>query len=162
MFDLIRCTIIVAPVVGGSIFIEACDSCTIVAAAQQIRIHKAHACDFYICARGAGHAIIEQVFADLKGSALAHLPSGSFAANSAWLALAAIAFNLVRAAGTIAAGKHARATTATLRTRIINIPARVVISARRITLRLPAAWPWKDAWTTLFHATIGPPRPATT
>jgi hypothetical protein len=109
-----------------------------------------------------GHAIIEQVFADLKGSALAHLPSGSFAANSAWLALAAIAFNLVRAAGTIAAGKHARATTATLRTRIINIPARVVISARRITLRLPAAWPWKDAWTTLFHATIGPPRPATT
>jgi hypothetical protein len=109
-----------------------------------------------------GHAIIEQVFADLKGYALAHLPSGSFAANSAWLVLAAIAFNLVRAAGTIAAGKHARATTATLRTRIINIPARVVISARRITLRLPAAWPWKDAWTTLFHATIGPPRPATT
>jgi hypothetical protein len=29
------------------------------------------------------HAIIEQVIADLKNSALAHLPSGSFAANSA-------------------------------------------------------------------------------
>ena len=83
-----------------------------------------------------GHAIIEQVFADLKGSALAHLPSGSFAANSAWLVLAAIAFNLVRAAGTIAGGKHARATTTTLRSRIVNVPARIVVSARRITVRL--------------------------
>ena len=30
------------------------------------------------------HAIIEQVIADLKNGPLAHLPSGSFAANSAW------------------------------------------------------------------------------
>jgi hypothetical protein len=44
------------------------------------------------------HAIVEQVIADLKASALAQLPSGSFAANSAWLVLAAIAFNLTRAA----------------------------------------------------------------
>jgi hypothetical protein len=41
-----------------------------------------------------GHAIIEQVHADLKGSALAHLPSGVFTANAAWLVLAVIAFNL--------------------------------------------------------------------
>lgn len=109
-----------------------------------------------------GHAIIEQVFADLKGSALAHLPSGAFNANAAWLVLAAIAFNLVRAAGTIAGGTHARATTATLRRRIVNVPARITLSARRITLRLPTAWPWKDAWTSLFHAAIGPPRTATT
>jgi hypothetical protein len=33
------------------------------------------------------HAVIEQVNADLKGGPLAHLPSGKFAANSAWLAL---------------------------------------------------------------------------
>jgi hypothetical protein len=59
MFDLARCTVIAAPVVGGSIFIETCEACTIVVAAQQIRIHKAQACDFYICARGPGHAIIE-------------------------------------------------------------------------------------------------------
>jgi hypothetical protein len=31
------------------------------------------------------HAIIEQVIADLKNSALAHLPSGVFTANAAWL-----------------------------------------------------------------------------
>ena len=49
-----------------------------------------------------GHAIIEQVHADLKNSALAHLPSGKFTANAAWLVLAVIAFNLTRAAATLA------------------------------------------------------------
>ena len=49
-----------------------------------------------------GHAIIEQVHADLKNSALAHLPSGVFTANAAWLVLAVMAFNLTRAAATIA------------------------------------------------------------
>jgi hypothetical protein len=109
-----------------------------------------------------GHAIIEQVFADLKGSALAHLPSGRFNANAAWLVLAVIAFNLTRAAGTIAGGAHARATTATIRRRIINIPARIATSARRITLHLPTAWPWQEPWQAIFDATLGPPRTATT
>ena len=49
-----------------------------------------------------GHAIIEQVHADLRSGPLAHFPSGSFAANGAWLVLATIAFNLTRAAGTLA------------------------------------------------------------
>ena len=106
------------------------------------------------------HAIIEQVIADLKHSALAHLPSGSFAANSAWLALAAIAFNLTRAAGALASSFHAKATTATLRRQLINVAARVTRSARRSTLRLPTAWPWTDQWQRLFRAAIGPPAAA--
>jgi hypothetical protein len=44
------------------------------------------------------HAIVEQVFADWSGGPLAHLPSGSFPANAAWLALAATSHNLLRAA----------------------------------------------------------------
>lgn len=104
-----------------------------------------------------GHAIIEQVFADLKTSALAHLPSGSFAANSAWLVLATIAFNLTRALGTVAGGQHAKATTSTLRRRLITVPARVASSARRLTLHLPSAWPWQDAWQTVFDKALGPP-----
>ena len=48
------------------------------------------------------HAIIEQINADLKASALAHLPSGKYAANAAWLVLAVIAHNLTRAAAVIA------------------------------------------------------------
>ena len=70
------------------------------------------------------HAIIEQVIADLKNGPLAHLPSGSFTANSAWLVLAAIAFNLTRAAGALASAFHARATTATIRAQLINVAAR--------------------------------------
>jgi len=104
-----------------------------------------------------GHAVIEQVHADLKSSALAHLPSGVFTANAAWLVLAVIAFNLTRAAGTVAATDLAKATTATLRRRLITVPARVATSARRITLHLPLAWPWETAWTALFDRVSDPP-----
>jgi hypothetical protein len=107
------------------------------------------------------HAIIEQVHADLKNSALAHLPSGKFAANSAWLVCAVIAFNLTRAAGTLAGGRLARATTGTIRRTLIAVPARVASSARRIALHLPCDWPWEKQWTVLFTQTCGPPRAAT-
>jgi Transposase DDE domain group 1 len=103
------------------------------------------------------HAIIEQVHADLKGGPLAHLPSGSFAANSAWLVLAAIAFNLTRAAGTLASTFHAKATTATIRAQLIAVPARLARSARRLRLHLPRDWPWQTAWSQLFDTTCGPP-----
>jgi len=103
------------------------------------------------------HAVIEQVHADLKNSALAHLPSGVFTANAAWLVLAVIAFNLTRAAATAAAPDLARATTATIRLKLITVPARVATSARRITLHLPQAWPWETAWTALFDRVSDPP-----
>ena len=106
------------------------------------------------------HAIIEQVIADLKNGPLAHLPSGKFAANSAWLVLATIAFNLTRAIGALASGVHARSTTGAVRAQLINIAARIATSARRTTLHLPAHWPWATAWRRLFSATIGPPTPA--
>src|SRR3954447_24665560 len=108
-----------------------------------------------------GHAIIEQVHADLKNSALAHLPSGVFTANAAWLVLAVIAFNLTRAAGTLTDTELRRATTATIRRKLINVPARIASSARRIILPLPAAWPWESAWTRLFTHACGPPNPTT-
>jgi hypothetical protein len=59
-----------------------------------------------------GHTVIEQVHADLKNSALAHLSSAKFAANAAWLVLAVIAFNLTRAAATLTGSELAKATTA--------------------------------------------------
>src|SRR3954471_9875374 len=89
------------------------------------------------------HAIIEQVHADLKAGPLAHLPSGSFAANSAWLVLAAIALNLPRAAGALASTLHGKATTATIRAQLIAVPARLARSARRLRLHLPRDWPWR-------------------
>jgi hypothetical protein len=93
------------------------------------------------------HAIIEQVHADLKGSALAHLPSGVFTANAAWLVLAVMAFNLTRAAASLTEPQLAKATTATIRRKLIAVPARVAKSGRRITLHLPTAWPREIAWT---------------
>jgi hypothetical protein len=99
------------------------------------------------------HAIVEQVIADAAASALAHLPSGIFTANAAWTVLWAIAHNLTRAAGALASAFHARATTATIRAHLINVPARAARRARRLTLHLPEHWPWQPAWTAL-HAQI--------
>ena len=78
-------------------------------------------------------------------------------ANSAWLVLAAMAFNLTRAAGALAGRFHAKAVTATIRAHLITVAARVTRSARRATLRLPTRWPWATAWHQLFAAATGPP-----
>ena len=104
-----------------------------------------------------GHAIIEQVNADLKNSALAHLPSGVFTANAAWLVLAVMAFNLTRAAATITGPALAKSTTATIRRKLIAVPARIATSARRVTLHLPTRWPWETAWQQLFDHGRRPP-----
>jgi hypothetical protein len=96
------------------------------------------------------HAIVEHTICDLKHHAgLAHLPSGKFTANAAWLALAGIAYNLAR--WTANAAGLGRVTTKTLRVTIIAVPARLVTSARRLRLRLPTNWPWADHITTALH-----------
>jgi hypothetical protein len=108
------------------------------------------------------HAVIEQVIAELKDGPLAHLPSGQYAANAAWVACAAIAFNLARATAVAAAIRTAR--WATIRTRIIAVPARIASTGRRLVLHLPTHWPWATQWTTLHDlaTATGPPAPATT
>lgn len=102
------------------------------------------------------HAIVEQVIADLKNGPLAHLPSGHFWANSAWLVCTAMAFNLTRAAGALASAFHARATTGTIRAQLITVPGRLARSARRLTLHLPTAWPWQTAWEQMATANSPP------
>jgi hypothetical protein len=90
------------------------------------------------------HAVVEHVIADLKHHAgLAHLPSGRFAANAAWLALVGVAYNLAR--WTADAAGLGRVTTKTLRLTIIAAPARLVRSARQLGLRMPTDWPWASA-----------------
>jgi len=105
-----------------------------------------------------GHAIIEQVNADLKDSALAHLPSGVFTANAAWLVLATMAFNLSRAVGTLAGTKLGKARSGTIRRKLIQVPARLSTSARKIVLHLPSQWPWEIGWNALFTTACGPPQ----
>ena len=107
------------------------------------------------------HAIIETVFADLIDGPLAHMPSGRFGANSAWILCAAIAHNLLRAAGVLAGATNAVARGATLRRRIVNIPARLARPQRRAILHLPSHWPWAQHWLTLWRNTIGYSPPPT-
>ncbi len=76
------------------------------------------------------HAIIETTFADLIDGPLAHVPSGLFAANCAWLGCAVIAHNLLRAAAPSSA----------------------------VTTPWPAAPPCAAIWSTCRPAS--PPRPA--
>ncbi len=107
------------------------------------------------------HAQVEQVFADWTDGPLAHLPSGSFPANAAWLACAAISHNLLRAAGSLASLAYAKARGATLRRDLIDVAARTARHGRgEITLHLPEGWHHEQEWMNLFEAACGPPAAA--
>lgn len=110
--------------------------------------------------RHRDHAIVEQVIAELKDGPLAHLPSGKYAANAAWVACAAIAFNIARASAVAAELPKIR--WASLRRKIINIPARIASTSRRLDLHLPQRWPWTRHWQSLWTTGTGPPAPTTT
>ena len=104
------------------------------------------------------HAIIEQVNADLYAGALARLPSGVFTANAAWLVIAAMAHNLLRAAGTLAGRPWTRARTATIRRDLITMPARTARHGRgNLILHLPEGHHREQAWQNLWTETCGPP-----
>jgi hypothetical protein len=95
------------------------------------------------------HAVCELHIRDLKtGAGLAHLPSGQFAANAAWLLAATLAHNLIRWTATLGLGVGDQQTVAkTLRRTLLALPGRLTRSARRPTLHLPAGWPWAHSFT---------------
>ena len=104
------------------------------------------------------HALVEQVIADLGAGPLAHLPSGVFNANAAWLVIAAIAHNLLRAAGTRAGRRYAKARTATIRRDLIAMPARTARHGRgHLTLHLPEGHHREQSWLNLWTKACGPP-----
>ena len=92
---------------------------------------------------------------------MAHLPSGVFNANAAWLVCAVMAFNLTRATATVTRSPAlARAATATIRRKLIHVPARLATSARRLRLHLPANWPWDKDSSQLYRAVFPARAPA--
>lgn len=99
------------------------------------------------------HAVVETHIADLKDGALAHFPSGDFAANSAWCVIACLAHDLTRWAALIGLPAEPRRAGRTFRRRYLRMPGRLTRSGRRHTLHLPASWPWRkrflDALTAL-------------
>lgn len=107
-------------------------------------------------------AQIEERIKDTKtGQALRHLPSADINANRVWLTSAMLAVNLTAFCCDLtpaaAASGHAtdkrtplRRHAHTLRRILFNVPARIIRTARRIILRLPAGYPHADT----FQATL--------
>lgn len=92
------------------------------------------------------HAEVELAIRDLKDSALAHFPSGSFAANAAWTVIACLAHNLSRWVGQLGLEEKTWRAARTIRRWLIALPGRLTRTARRFTLHLPARWPWREAF----------------
>jgi hypothetical protein len=92
------------------------------------------------------HAVVELAIRDLKDQALAHFPSGRFLANAAWTVIAALAHNLLRWTTLIGLPDTIIPTARTLRRRLLTVPGRITRTARTVTLRLPARWPWQPAF----------------
>lgn len=89
------------------------------------------------------HAVVELTIRDLKDQALAHFPSGQFAANSAWTVIGSLAHNLTRWTTVIGLPGETVRAARTLRRRLLQIPGRLTRTARRWTLHLPGRWPWQ-------------------
>ena len=99
------------------------------------------------------HAVVELAIRDLKeGAGLEHCPSGKFFANAAWLACAVLAHNLIRWSADLGdiTPDDQLTVARTIRTRLIALPGRLVNRSGKHTLRLPARWPWRDA----FHRAL--------
>lgn len=106
------------------------------------------------------HAVVELCIRDLKDQALAHFPSGKFMANAAWTVIAALAHNLLRWTQAIGLPGTTAKTARTLRRRLLVLPGRLVRSARRTTLRMPARWPWASEFLATLQRlqALPPPR----
>ncbi len=93
--------------------------------------------------------MIELAIRDLKeGAGLNHCPSGRFFANAAWLVLASLAHNLLRWTASLGLGIDGPVVAKTIRRRFVAVGGRLTRSARRFRLRLPARWPWREAFMT--------------
>jgi hypothetical protein len=93
------------------------------------------------------HAVVEQAIRDLKEQALAHFPSGQFHANAAWTVIAALAHNLLRWMEQLGAPERVVHAARSLRRRLLALPGRLTSHAGRVTLHLPARWPWQQEFT---------------
>jgi hypothetical protein len=100
------------------------------------------------------HATVELAIRDLKeGAGMEHCPSGKFFANAAWLGCAVLAHNLTRWTARLG-GLHPEdqlTVTRTVRSRVFNLPGRLVNRSGRLVLRLPERWPWTATFLTALN-----------
>src|SRR3954447_2943709 len=102
-------------------------------------------------ARRRAHAIVEDRVRGLKSMGLSNLPFSGFQANQAWLEAALCAHDLtVWTQLLLFDGEHAVGKQKRLRSRLLHIAGRLTRHARRLTLHLPADWPWTAAVAKAF------------
>jgi hypothetical protein len=97
------------------------------------------------------HARVEDRIRAAKATGLANLPFDAWRRNAVWLELVLAAQDLTCWLQTLLLdGELALAEPKRLRTRLLHAAGRLVAHARRLILRLPAAWPWAAALATAF------------
>jgi len=95
----------------------------------------------------------------LKDLGLRNLPLHDTAQNRVWLTAVMLAQNLLTWTATLALGAHRATEPKRLRLRLLNVAARVLTTGRRVTLRLPAHWPWNTELLTAHQRLTGLPAP---
>lgn len=100
----------------------------------------------WLDARHRVHAHVESGIRRSKALTLNRLPSFKFAFNQAWCTLLALATDLLAWLRLLAPdGKLAKAEPATVRTELLDVPAKLTEHARRRELKLDPAWPASHA-----------------
>lgn len=96
----------------------------------------------WLDARHRVHAHVESGIRRSKALTLTRLPSSKFAFNQAWCTLLALAFDLLSWLRLLALdGRLAKAEPATVRSELLDIPAKLTDHARHRELKLDPAWP---------------------
>jgi hypothetical protein len=97
------------------------------------------------------HAVVELAIRDVKDQALAHFPSGQFAANAAWTVIACLAHNLHRWTELIGLPDSTPRRARTHCRRLLELSGRLTRHARTVTLHLPAGWRWQHDYETALE-----------
>ena len=108
----------------------------------------------FLDARHRTQAHVEDRIKQFKACGARNLPSIDYGRNAAWLQLAALATSLTAWLHHLALdGELARASTKTLRFRVLSAPARLITHARQRVLKIPPGWTWSrdlaTAWDRL-------------
>jgi hypothetical protein len=105
----------------------------------------------FLDARHRTQAHVEDRVKQFKACGARNLPSIDYGRNTAWLQLAALATSLTAWLRHLALdGDLAKASTKTLRFRILSAPARLVTHARRRILKIPPGWEWSGDLATAW------------
>jgi len=108
-----------------------------------------------------GRARVEDHIRNDKDTGLRNMPFRDFAHNQVWLAVVALAHDLiVWTQRLLLTGELAKAEPKRLRYRLLHVAARLAFHARTARLRLPAAWPWAQELAAAFNKLKTLPAPA--